>query len=318
MRVLLVGAGVIGTVYGVQLVESGHSVDVLGHGPRTAEIATRGLTARDLASDVTHCCPVTIVTDPGGSAYDLVLVAVRADQLASVYPTLAQLEARPTIVSFGNNPDGRAAIPAALGDRVVLGFPGIGGSMNAATVDYLQIAQQPTTLEASSNHAVAELEAAFRAQQFAVHRTSEMAGWLAYHAVFVASISAALYRCGTDAAILANDRRMLRLMCRSIEEGFAVLAVAGVKGLPRNLHVLHHRALRPFAVRYWARTLRSSMGEQCFAAHARHATSEMVGLADWVLARTTNATRPTGYLQHLLAPIAHPTVATDSVASPPS
>ncbi len=38
MRVLLIGAGVIGTVYGVQLAESGHSVDVLAHGRRTERV----------------------------------------------------------------------------------------------------------------------------------------------------------------------------------------------------------------------------------------------------------------------------------------
>jgi hypothetical protein len=32
-----------------------------------------------------------------------------------------------------------------------------------------------------------------------------MSGWLAYHAAFVASIAAALYRCHTDPQRLAGD-----------------------------------------------------------------------------------------------------------------
>ena len=36
MRVLIVGAGVIGTVYGAHLGAAGHAVSVLRHPPRTA------------------------------------------------------------------------------------------------------------------------------------------------------------------------------------------------------------------------------------------------------------------------------------------
>lgn len=35
---------------------------------------------------------------------------------------------------------------------------------------------------------------------------ADMSGWLAYHAVFVASVSAALYRCQTDPQRLARER----------------------------------------------------------------------------------------------------------------
>ena len=39
MNVLVVGAGVIGTVYGAQLGAAGHTVHVLNHPPRTDGIA---------------------------------------------------------------------------------------------------------------------------------------------------------------------------------------------------------------------------------------------------------------------------------------
>jgi ketopantoate reductase len=48
MRILIAGAGVIGTVYGAHLGVAGHTVSVLSHPPRTGDIAARGLTARDV------------------------------------------------------------------------------------------------------------------------------------------------------------------------------------------------------------------------------------------------------------------------------
>jgi hypothetical protein len=89
-------------------------------------------------------------------------------------------------------------------------------------------------------------------------------------------------------------------MCRSIEEGFGALRRQGVRGLPPNLRSLHRPWLRPVAVRYWARTMGSPMGERCFAAHARHAESEMRALALDALDRTRNAPR-TDHLDELLS-----------------
>ena len=126
-----------------------------------------------------------------------------------------------------------------------------------------------------------------------------MDGWLANHAVFVSCIAAALYRCGTDPVQLADDRRTLGLMCQAVTEGFAALRALGVGGLPRNLAVLHNRLLRWLAVRYWARSMRSSMGELCFAAHARHAEVEMRTLARDVMARVGDR-RGTATLRLLL------------------
>lgn len=116
-----------------------------------------------------------------------------------------------------------------------------------------------------------------------------MDGWLAYHAAFVSCVAAALYRCGTDPGRLAVARALLRLMCVAVTQAFAALRWKGVAGLPRNLAVLHHPALRPVAVRYWARVMRSPMGELCFAAHCRHSEAEMRFLAGQISGRLAGA-----------------------------
>ena len=43
MKVLIVGAGVIGTVYGAPVAAAGNQVSVLSHGRRTGEVAAAGL-----------------------------------------------------------------------------------------------------------------------------------------------------------------------------------------------------------------------------------------------------------------------------------
>jgi ketopantoate reductase len=288
MKVLVVGTGVIGTVYGAHLAAAGSTVWVLSHGPRTDEVAAGGLCARDVLGGGRADAKAAVVPDASG-IYDIVLVAVRRDQLASACAGLAGLAGKPAIVFFGNNPAGRAAITGDMPGDVYLGFPGVGGVMDSGTALYVPIRQQPTALPKTSDPRLAALAASLSSRGFAVQRVADMDGWLAYHAAFVACIAAALYRCGTDPVRLAADRTTLTLMCRAISEAFAALRTSGTAGRPRNLALLHSPLLRPVAVRYWARTMRSPMGELCFAAHARHAEAEMRALGRDVEARITGS-----------------------------
>jgi len=239
-----------------------------------------------------------VVPDAGGD-YDVVLVAVRRDQLTSACAGLAALAGKPAVVFFGNNPAGLAAIPDDLPGDAYLGFPGVGGVMTAGTADYVRIRQQPTALQRSPDPRLAALESSLSSRGFAIQRIADMDGWLTYHAAFIACVAAALYRCGTDPIRLAADRATLTLMCRAITGAFGSLRADGTDGLPRNLAVLHHPALRAVAVRYWARTMRSPMGELAFAAHSRHAEAEMRALGADTAARVTDSPA----LTELLRPV---------------
>ncbi len=288
MRTLIVGAGVIGTVYGAHLAAAGHEVFVLSHGSRTDEVAAGGLSARDVLDGRRVGAEAAVVPDASAS-YDIVQVAVRREQLAAACARLAVVAGRPAVVFFGNNPAGRLGITSDIPGDVYLGFPGVGGVMTGGTADYVRIRQQPTALQQAADPRLAELESALAGRGFRVQRVADMDGWLAYHAAFVACIAAALYRCGTDPVRLAADRATLTLMCQAITQAFAALRADGTAGLPRNLNVLHSPPLRALAVRYWARTMRSPMGELCFAAHSRHAEAEMRALGQDVAARVTDS-----------------------------
>jgi 2-dehydropantoate 2-reductase len=296
MKLLIVGAGVIGTVYGAQLAAAGATVSVLSHGPRTDAVAGAGLSARDVLGGNQVDAAVSVVPDASGD-YDIVLVAVRREQLASACAGLAGLGGHPAIVFFGNNPAGRAGLPGDLPGDVYLGFPGVGGMMAGGIAEYAPIRQQPTAVQQAPDPRLGALASALSGRELAVQRIRDMDGWLACHAAFVGCIAAALYRCGNNPARLAADRPTLTLMCQGITDAFAALRASGTAGLPRNLAVLHARVLRPVAVWYWARAMRSPMGELCFAAHCRHADAEMLALGRDTAARTTGSRAMAGLLR---------------------
>jgi ketopantoate reductase len=282
MKILLVGVGVIGTVYGTNLAAAGDTISVLAHGARTAEVAKGGLSARDVSDGSIASASVQMVSDPGADAYDVVLVAVTRDQVAAACASLTALAGDPTILLLGNGIS-RGAVSGAVRGRVCLGFPGVGGTLIGRTVDYVRIKPQPLALESIDDPRLEELAVHLSARGFAVQRVDDMDGWLKYHVVLVACICAALYRCGCDTQRLGRDRRALHLMCAAVSEGFGSLRWQGVGGMPANLRVLHNRGLTAVAAAYWGRTMRASTGELWFGAHARHAIAEMHALSADVL-----------------------------------
>jgi 2-dehydropantoate 2-reductase len=301
MDVLIVGAGVIGTVYGAHLGSAGHGISVLAHGDRTNVIAAQGLLARDVSSGVETHAPARVVASAATTDVDVVLVALRRDHLLSAAGALAEVTPDALVLFMGNNPAGRSGLPTGSGARVALGFPGVGGTISGGVATYYRIAQQSTAIEATDEPRLAALADALTARRLPIQRVADMDGWLAYHAVFVAAICAALYRCDTDPKQLAHDRATLKLMCLAITQGFQELHCGHIKGCPRNLAVLHNRWLSPVATRYWARLMRSPIGELAFAAHARHAEPEMRTLARDVISRLPREDASHA-LQTLLAP----------------
>jgi hypothetical protein len=69
-------------------------------------------------NSVRECCrfefPAAVVDRVDADAFDLVLVALRRDHLPLVDAQLTKLSEHPLVLFFGNNPTGRAGVPAEI------------------------------------------------------------------------------------------------------------------------------------------------------------------------------------------------------------
>jgi len=302
MNVLLIGSGVIGSIYGCHVALAGHHVWVLAHGEREKEINQHRIRLYDIDNNKNETGNVLLTKNVVEREYDLVIVAVNAHQLPSTFPALRMLKGNPYLVFFGNNPEGHALLPHDLPGTMALAFPGVAGSMKDGIVHYVRIAQQPTTLETTKNAIEKQFETALIKQHFPVYKTNTIDGWLAYHAVFITCISIAILHANADPMQLGNDKKLLSTMCEAIEEGFELLKKTHPKGLPRNLAILHYPLLRLFAVRYWGAIMRSPKGELYFAAHLKHAPDEIRMLKNWVIKQCAKSDSHTDQLQNFLNP----------------
>jgi 2-dehydropantoate 2-reductase len=280
VKILSSGAGVIGTLYAAKLQEVGHRVTVLARGQRLADIRQYGLVLEDIVRGGRSTTQVDTTERLGlDDQYDVALIIVRRDQLASVMPELTANRRIPTMLFMPNNPTGSADLVQALGqDRVLLGFPGAGGTRDGHVIRYVMIAQQPTTLGEFGGRQTARLRTvagAFRGSGFPTKISRNMDAWLKAHAFFVTAISGAIYLAGGDCRRLSEDNAALALMTKGVCEGFAAVRALGLIVTPFPLKVLFTWLPQTFAIHYWRRFFASEMADYVFGGHARTASQEM-------------------------------------------
>lgn len=286
MRVLVLGSGVIGSVYAAGLLGAGHDVVLLARGQRLLDLQRSGLVLHRADTDEWTTQPVEAVADVAGQApFGLVLVPVQRTQLASVLPRVTAMDDDSDVVFFGNYSGREEELIAGLGHRALLGFPAVGGIRAGAVVRYVPISRQRTMLgepNGKLTSRVRQIAGVLTESGFATSSSTRMQAWLLGHAAFIAPIGCALRLVDTDARRLAADQRLLRLVVLSTRQAFRALESQGSVELPANLRALYLRLPVAWAVAYWRRVLDGPRGELWFAAHTRAAPEEMAQLAQVV------------------------------------
>jgi 2-dehydropantoate 2-reductase len=305
MRILVVGAGVIGSTYAAKLLLAGHEVVLLARDRRLSDLRTHGLVVEDAESGRRIELPALCLSElDEGERYDLVLVPVRSGQLASTLPILLGMTDSSDVLFFGNTAGRQSELVAALGKRSLFGFPATGGVRDGPVIRYVLIRQQKTMLgeaNGSTSPRVQLLQGVFRDAGFPTRISTNINSWMLGHAAFVVPIGCALYRFDTDTARLASDANTLRLMVRATREAFRALGGADSPEIPMNLRILYFCLPMAFVVRYWRQVLGSSRGELWFGAHCRAAPEEMQALAEELQTAVGHTGRQTPNLEKLLS-----------------
>src|SRR5207248_8922775 len=142
MRVLVIGAGVLGSLFAGRLAAAGDQVTILARGLRVQELQHGPLRLVDEESGASLLArPAAVSRVEPTDVYDLALVMVRTDQIEKLLPDLASMAGVELFLFMHNRAAGTAALAEAVGaQRFVLGFPGAGGSRAGNTVRYRAIA----------------------------------------------------------------------------------------------------------------------------------------------------------------------------------
>ncbi|MCS7477984.1 ketopantoate reductase family protein [Umezawaea endophytica] len=248
MKLLVYGAGVVGSQLAVRMHEAGHEVSLLARGERLASLREHGVQLAEATSPVVRRVPVPAVERPA-DRYDLIAVLVRTHQVDEVLESLADVEG--DVLFLLNWAGGAEPLGAVIGhERVLLGFPTTGGTMDGNVVRYrapnLLTRNFPMGIGEPDGRTTPRLERVlrtFRATGINIKAEPRMDLWLKTHAAFEVPLGQAVSAAGGPEA-LADDpgavRAMLHVMRRNLADlptppvprGFAALQV-----LPEGLLV---------------------------------------------------------------------------------
>jgi 2-dehydropantoate 2-reductase len=285
-RILVIGAGVNGSVCAARLFERGVDVTVLARGKRLAEIASNGIVIENPLRQKRRVAKVRVVGELApDDTYDYILVVVRRNQVAELLPALAANHS-PNVVFMNNNLNGPAEIVAALGpQRPMLGFVFAGGKRDGEIIRAIgpfehSLMRTPFgeingTVTPRLNRLVELLNRAGLRSQV----STNIVDYLATHAAGVAALVPLVMKHGNDIKALARSPEDLKLAAAAMRETNAVLKALGHKIVPAGQQIL---AITPLFVRAFLLRLlcNSKFGEVGAAWHVQQAPDEMQALAD--------------------------------------
>jgi len=125
-RLLVFGAGVIGSIYALRFAQSGLDVTLLAREKRLEALKRDGLQYNDNGR-IKHISIQTIEKLENDDIYDFIFVPVRYDQAESALSAMKNNQSK-TIVTMTNTV-GYDRWLEIVGDRLLPGFPGAGGDI---------------------------------------------------------------------------------------------------------------------------------------------------------------------------------------------
>src|SRR5256885_5446987 len=124
MRILVVGAGVIGGYFGGRLLQAGNDITFLVRPKRAAELASAGLVIKSPAGDVTLKSPPTVQADKLSEKFDVVLLSCKAFDLDDAIKSFAPAVGPNTsIIPLLNGMSHLDALDHKFGRELLLGGP---------------------------------------------------------------------------------------------------------------------------------------------------------------------------------------------------
>jgi 2-dehydropantoate 2-reductase len=286
MRILVYGAGVIGSLYGGKLAAAGHDVTLLARAEqRRAELDANGVVLEEARTHVRTSQRVPLATRLApDDAYDVIVVAVARHQVEAILPFLRENTASRSVLFLVNTADRYRPWLEAVGrERFLAGYPGAAGEKVGPVVRYalLPAILQPTTLGGAGKPVptiLGEVVRAFEGAGFPVATRPRVEDWQRTHAAIMTPLAQALLAAGGDVAELARSPKLLELVVRSVRENFRVLESDGVQVAPRVLNPLLDAPV-PILRTLLRKALETPIARDAFVPHVMNAQEEVEVLA---------------------------------------
>jgi 2-dehydropantoate 2-reductase len=279
-RILIFGAGVIGSTLGGLMAASGQNVTLLARNKRLEELKKNGLLLKKNGQEKTLKLSVEIITELKESdIYDFIFVTLRKEQVLNSLPLLKTNKSK-NFVFMVNNPSGYDEWVNALGkERVIPAFPGSGGKIENGIVFYEIVSRliQPTTLgelDGEISTRIRELKKILTNSGFKVAISKNMDAWQKNHVGLVGPLGDVVYFDGGNNYSVANNMMAIKQMNLALKENFNFFYYSGIGIVPWKLNIIRIMPLWILNI-FMKYAFNTKWAETVISNHALNARNEM-------------------------------------------
>jgi 2-dehydropantoate 2-reductase len=287
VKILVYGAGVIGSYLAYELNKAGHDVTIRARGARYQDLKEKGLIIRHYVQIKTTVTPIKVVDNFGeNDYYDAVFVVMQRTQIDSVIPSLSLNKKCKLYVLVGNNPTANETYEkiqenSIVRKAVLFAFQESGGRRENGKVISIHFSKTSFYVDALNGDTSYRtvIKNIFASTNFKLYHSSNMDAWLKSHVAVIVPIVYVTYWAKGDLKKVAKNREMLNLTIDAIAEGYEVVKACGYTIEPQKDEDYVKTKRRQF---YWMLKIMAAtpFGRLAASDHAMSAIGEMNCLSD--------------------------------------
>ena len=282
MRLLIYGAGVIGSLYAALFAQAGLETSLYARGKRLETLQTDGLLYLDKRR--IQKADVTILSElQSGDRYDFIFLTVRENQLIQALNELKANQS-PCIVTMVNSIDDYGKWESICGKgRILPAFPGAGGGIRDGVLDAALTPRwvQPTTfaeISGEKTERTERLSTLFRKAKIPYQQVKDMHLWQLCHLAMVVPIADA-YVLADNPSKAGHEQKIMRQTAMQLKTNFRRLKKACGKLSPAKMNLFWFAPVPALTIAL-SLVFESAFGNRFMYQHAVKAPDEMRRLHD--------------------------------------
>lgn len=283
-RILIFGAGVIGSMYAIKLIEAGFDVTLFARSNRFKSLRENGLQYKEKGT-VKSIQVNVIDTLENDDVYDFIFVTVRYDRAESALLALKDNQSK-NIVTMTNNSIGFSSWLDIVGDRLLPAFPGFGGQikdgvLHARFLPRIIVATAFGEMNGVVTERIKNLAKCFETAKLPYVIKKDMQAYLITHSVSDIAMMGTLY---SENKIIdkktARTRKTARKITVALKAYLRAIQKAGVSIDPPILKMVL-QCPNVFLDLFFMTWLRTKMvRDMMLPDYANHANNEIVQLSN--------------------------------------
>ena len=279
MRILVIGAGVLGCNLAHNFYKAGKDVTLFARGRWGEIIQEKGLVIKNKFSVKSSCDKISVISElDSNSTYDVIFVCLRYTQLQSIIDTLHN---NPTanIIFIGNNVEAEFYADALSEKNVMFGFVSTAGHREPEYVESIDL--KKITIGDLKTHASNKIliDEMFAGTKYKITYEDNIGDYLLSHAAFVIPAAFACYYTDGNLKKIKNNKAFIYKIIDANAECYAAVETLGHELLPKGEEDYRSDKYRKMCYRFYKLMCATTLGKLCTSDHAMSAVDEMSILA---------------------------------------